>query len=151
MSKNFKSVLVIIMLAIIFMGMFILENKTYASNTKNDNSVNSSNGAVIPKEQESRLIEIKDKHEKSLESYKIRYNSEMNGLVAYILNAVRIYSIPFCFLGIIVGFIYKQVMGRRNIANLEKGLGTLIVVVTVTIICQVLPLIFDIIVKVGRE
>jgi hypothetical protein len=35
--------------------------------------------------------------------------------------------------------------------NVEKGLGMMVAIVTITIICQVLPLIFAIVVKVGRE
>ena len=62
---------------------------------------------VIDEETQSKIIEIKDNQAKSLEDYKVKYGTDAYGLVAYILNLVRIYSIPFCFLGIAIGAIHQ--------------------------------------------
>ena len=93
---------------------------------------------------------IKEKEAKSLEDYKQKYGSDAYGTVAYILNLVRIWSIPLCFLGIAVGAIHKYVIGIRKLDTLEKGMGLIVTFVTLLIICQILPLAFAVFVKFGR-
>lgn len=99
---------------------------------------------------ESTLIQIKESQAKNLEEYKEKYGSDTYGFTAYVLHLVQIYSIPFCFLGIVISIIYKVVLGARHLESAEKGLGMIVAIVTVTIICQVLPLIFAIVVKFGK-
>lgn len=94
-----------------------------------------------------QLVEIKEKAEKKLEDYKQEYGSETYGLAAYMLNMVRIYSIPCCFIGIAVGAIYQYVIGIRKLDERDKGFGMIIGFVTILVIAQVLPLIFAIVVK----
>ena len=96
---------------------------------------------------EGELTNFKDQTAKELQDYVDRYGSDTYGFTAYILNKVRIYSIPFCFLGIIVGAIYQYVIGIRKMDVRDKGFNLLIAFVTILIICQVLPLIFAIVVK----
>ena len=97
------------------------------------------------------LIELKEKEMKTVEDYEETYGSKAYGITAYILNRVRIYSIPFCFLGIIIGAIYDYIIGARHLEVKEKGVALMISFVTIAIICQVLPLVFTIVVKFGRE
>ena len=97
------------------------------------------------------LIQLKDNQAKTLEEYKVKYGSDTYGVTAYVLHIVQVYSIPFCFVGIVVCIILHIVMGARHLENAEKGLAMLIAVVTLTIICQVLPLVFALVVKLGRE
>lgn len=106
---------------------------------------------VIDEETESTLIEIKEEQAKTLDEYVEKYGSQAYGLTAYILHGVQIYSIPLCFLAIAISAIYRFVMGARHMGNAEKGLGLMVTFVTLTIICQVLPLIFAIVVKLGKE
>ena len=40
------------------------------------------------------------------DEYKQKYGSDAYGLTAFILNGIRIYSIPFCFLGIDLWIIW---------------------------------------------
>jgi len=94
-----------------------------------------------------QLVEIKEKAEKKLEDYKQEYGSETYGLAAYMLNMVRIYSIPCCFIGIAVGAIYQYVIGIRKLDERDKGFAMIIGFVTILVIAQVLPLIFAIVVK----
>ena len=105
---------------------------------------------VIDDQTESQLIELKDNQAKSLEDYQEKYGDDTYGLVAYILNLVRIYSIPFCFLGIAIGAIHKYVIGIRKLDTLERGMGLIVSFVTILIICQILPLAFAVFVKFGR-
>ena len=102
-------------------------------------------------ETESTLVEIKERELSSLEDYEETYGSKSYGLTAYILHKVQIYSIPFCFLGIIIAAIHEYVIGVRHIEAQEKGLALMVTFITLGIICQVLPLIFTIVVKFGRE
>ena len=115
-------------------------NSVYAANTTVENE-------IISNQTKSQLIEIKEKELQSLEDYKEAYGSDTYGLVAYILNKVRIYSIPVAFVGIAISAIYQFVIGIRKLDVRDKGYGAMIGIVTMLIICQVLPLIFTIVVK----
>ena len=105
---------------------------------------------VIDSKTESRLVEIKENELKTIEDYQAQYGSEAYGFVAYILNIVRIWSIPLCFLGIAIGSIHKSIIGIRKLDTLEKGRGLVVTFVTILIICQILPLVFAVVVKFQR-
>lgn len=140
-----KKTLTILMVVLLFIiiGINMLTTNVYADEDK---------GIIdeVMTEQGS-LIKLKENQAKSLEEYKTKYGSDSYGLTAYILHVVQVYSIPFCFLGIIISIIYKVIIGARHLENAEKGLGMIVAVVTLTIICQVLPLVFALVVKLGRE
>ena len=93
------------------------------------------------------LYEIKESVASSLDEYVEQYGSYPYGVAAYILNTVRIYSIPFCFVGIAVGAIYQYMLGIRKLDVRDKGFALVISFVTILLICQTLPLIFTIIVN----
>ena len=139
MKKNITVIMVTIMMVV---GFFCI-NKSYAM----ANNIEQ----VMPKETESTIVQLKEKEMKSLEDYKERYGSDSYGLTAYILHKIQVFSIPFCFLGILVGGIWNYVLGIRHLEAQEKGLAMMVSFVTLTIICQVLPLVFTIVVKFGRE
>ena len=113
-------------------------------------SVFATNPQVIDNETTSELIEIKEKELKQLEDYNQAYGSESYGLTAYILNKVRVFSIPCCFVGIAIAAIYQYVIGVRKIDVRDRGLQLMIGFVTLLVIAQVLPLIFAIVVKSWR-
>ena len=119
-------------------------NKTYGTenNRTTPNAINS--------KMESQLVQIKDRELRSIEDYNKAYGTESYGITAYMLNKVRIYSIPFCFIGIAVGAIYQYVIGIRKIDVRDKGFLLIIGFVTIFVICQVLPLIFAVVVKSWR-
>ena len=94
-----------------------------------------------------KLIKIKDKELKTIDEYKEAYGSDSYGLTAYLLNKIRIYSIPFGFVAIIVAAIYQYVIGIRKLDVRDKGFALMIASVTLVVICQVLPLVFAIVVK----
>ena len=105
---------------------------------------------IIDEQSESQLIQIKENASKTLDEYKQEYGSDAYGLTAYILNIIRIYSIPFCFLGIAFSAIYQYVIGIRKLDTQEKGLVMMVSFITILVICQILPLAFAIVVKFGR-
>ena len=136
MEINMKKVVLIVMLLIM---MVILGcNQVYAAEN------------VIDTKNESKLVEIKENAAKTLEEYRQKYGSDAYGLTAYILNIIRIYSIPFCFLGIAFSAMYQYVIGIRKLDTQAKGLYMMVGFVTVLVICQILPLAFAIVVKFGR-
>ena len=105
---------------------------------------------IIDGPNENKLKKIKENTAKSLEDYKQKYGSDAYGLTAFILNLVRIYSIPLGFLGIAISAMYQYVIGIRKLDTQEKGLVTMISIITILVICQILPLAFAIVVKFGR-
>ena len=105
---------------------------------------------ILDTQNESKLIKIKENTAKTLDEYKEKYGSDAYGLTAFILNIIRIYSIPFCFLGIAVSAIYQYVIGIRKLDTQEKGLVMMVSFITILVICQILPLAFAMFVKFGR-
>ena len=97
--------------------------------------------------QATELVEIKEGAQNSVATYVEKYGSTTFGVAAYILNLVRIYSIPLCFVGIAIGSIYQYVLGVRKLDVRDKGFMLVITFVTILLICQVLPLIFAIVVN----
>ena len=102
---------------------------------------------ILNSEQATELIEIKESTKDKLNEYIEKYGSTPYGVVAYVLNALRIYSIPFCFIGIAIGSIYQYVIGIRKLDVRDKGFALIITFVTILLICQVLPLVFAIVVN----
>ena len=133
-----KKTIAVFTILILILGIFTFTNRVYSAEKAIDETT------------ESKLVEIKETQTKSLQDYQEKYGSDAYGLVAYILNIVRIYSIPFCFLGIAIGAIHQYVIGIRKLDTLEKGMGLIVTFVTLLIICQVLPLAFAMFVKFGR-
>ena len=130
--------IVSILMLIIFLILVVGNNQVFAETN------------IIDKQNESQLIKIKENATNTLEEYKQKYGSDAYGLAAYILNIIRMYSIPFCFLGIAVSAIYQYIIGIRKLDTQEKGLVLMMSFVTILIICQTLPLAFAIVVKFGR-
>ena len=140
-----KKVLIgcIIVFIMLTVGMLCIPQDVYATA---DNSTN----ALTAEQTSGELTDIKEQAAQELKDYTERYGSDTYGLTAYILNKVRIYSIPFCFIGIAIGAIYQYVIGIRKLDLRDKGFNLVIAFVTILIICQVLPLAFAVFVKFGR-
>ena len=94
-----------------------------------------------------KLIEMKEKELNTLEEYKEAYGSDAYGLTAYLLNRIRIYSIPFGFVAIAIAAIYQYIIGIKKLDVRDKGFALMIASITLVVICQVLPLVFAIVVK----
>ena len=90
-----KKTILIVTVLVTMVGIFLGTTKTYAESKAIDNKT------------ESQIIQMKENASNSLEDYKEKYGSDTYGVVAYILNLVRIYSIPLCFLGIAIGAIHQ--------------------------------------------
>ena len=114
-------------------------------------SVKATNGTqAIDNNTVSQLIQIKEKELKELKDYTEAYGSQQYGMTAYALNKVRLYSIPACFIGIAVAAIYQYAIGIRKIDVRDRGLILMVSFITIFVICQVLPLIFAIVIMSWR-
>ena len=134
-----KSIIIVAIISLI-LGIFFIASNVYAEDQDR----------AIDEKTESKIVELKENVASSLQDYKEQYGSDTYGTVAYILNIVRIYSIPIAFLGIAIGAIHQYVIGVRKLDTLERGMAFIVTCVTLLIICQILPLAFAIFVKFGR-
>ena len=114
-------------------------------------NIYASNDKTINYKTESKLVQLKEKELNSLEDYKKTYGSDSYGLTAYILHRVQVLSIPFSILGILAGAVYDYVTGVRHMETKQKGQALMIMFITLGVIFQVLPLVFTVVVKFGRE
>ncbi len=128
-----KKVVISLLIAFCIFGM------CYTIYAANDN--------VLGETATGQLVQIKDKEMKEMSDYNETYGSETYGFTAYILNKIRIYSIPLCFVGIAIGAIWQYVIGIRKLDVHDRGLFLIVSFVTIFVICQVLPLVFAIVVK----
>lgn len=133
-------ILIIIVIFLIIEFNLFFDIKVYAKN--ND---------ILNNNAQSELVRLKNKELKSLEHYEETYHSKTYGLTAYLLHKVQIYSIPFCFLGILAGYTTKEVLGARHYESEDKGNAFMVFIITIFLICQVLPLVFSIIIKYRME
>ena len=132
-----RKISMIIIMFVMLVGSFSLFFETYAV-TGNE---------VLNSTQATELVEIKETTKGKIAEYIEKYGSTPFGVAAYILNIVRIYSIPFCFVGIALGSIFQYVLGIRKLDVRDRGFMLIITFVTILLICQVLPLIFAIVVN----
>ena len=128
-----KKVIAIISILFLLMGC----TSVYATSQVNE----------VAQSTTGKIIEIKDKELKTLEEYKEAYGSDAYGLTAFLLKKIRVYSIPFGFVAIIIAAIYQYIIGLKKLDVRDKGFALMIASVTIVVICQVLPLVFAIVVK----
>ena len=105
------------------------------------------NNEVLESENASDFYKIKEDASGRIEQYTEKYGSKAYGITAMVLDAVRIYSIPFCLLGIAIGAVYQYIIGIRRLDVRDKGFNLIIAFVTLLVIAQVLPLVFTIVTK----
>ena len=117
----------------------------YASNNINQTTQTESNIQDTKQETNAeKMLEMKMKEEKSLQDYKDLYGSDSYGLTAFLLDKIRVYSIPFGFAGIAIAALYEYVIGIRKLDVRDRGFKLMIAIISLLIICQILPLIFAI-------
>ena len=133
-----KKIAATILILIVTLGIFAISS--YATDAN-------ANNADIKNDSTVKLVQIKDRELETLEDYQQSYGDDTYGFVAYVLNIIRLYSIPFGFVGIAISGIYRYVIGIRKLDVRDKGFGAMIGIITVMVICQVLPLVFAIVVK----
>ena len=133
MKKKIATIVMIVIFALALFTTMANATDTNTADIKNDSTVN--------------LVQLKDRELETLQDYQESYGDDTYGLVAYILNIIRLYSIPFGFVGIAISGIYRYIIGIRKLDVRDKGFGAMIGIITVMVICQILPLVFAIVVK----
>lgn len=132
-----KKIVKILLIAVV---MFIcLFSTAYAAKNEETNE-------TLKAESTGRLLELKTHELKTIEDYKDKYGSQTYGMTAYILDRVRIYSIPLVFIGIAFSAIYQYVIGLKRLDVRDKGFNSMIAIVTIGVICQILPIVFAIVI-----
>lgn len=132
---------------LIFVTSMFFCTSTYANEAvTNNDEVKSNDTANSTKTSTESMYEKRDKELKNLEDYRLDYGDSY-GLAAYILSRISLFSIPICLVGIAISAIYQSVIGIRKLDYQERGLHLMVSFITVLVICQVLPLVFTIIVK----
>lgn len=127
-----------VMLIVVFICMCLFTTAYAASNeTQNE---------TLKSESTGKLLEIKKHELTTIDDYKEKYGSDTYGVTAYILDRVRIYSIPLVFLGLAFSAIYQFVIGLKKLDVRDKGFNSMIAIITIGVICQILPIIFAIVV-----
>lgn len=136
-----KKLLAVISILLSLTLILVSFTPVYATENEEENK------EVLESENASDFYKIKEEAGGKLEQYSEKYGSKAYGITAMVLDTVRIYSIPFCLLGIAVGAIYQYIIGIRRLDIRDRGFNLIIAFVTILVIAQVLPLIFTIVVK----
>ena len=98
MKKTIAVILIILCILSIGTVVFGTEVTTLENNNKND------------------VEEMKSKMEVKREEYTEKYGSDAYWLAGFIIEEiVQPYSIPFCFIGIVVGLLFQYVLGTRRL------------------------------------
>ena len=129
-----KKIITIISILLVLMAIFSFSHVYAAEEILNSDTT-------------SKMIEMSEEQKKDLDGYIEKYGSKTYGLTGFILDKVRVFSIPLCFLGITVSAVYQYVIGIRKLDVRYKGFYTMIAFITLFVIAQVLPLVFVIVIK----
>ncbi len=130
-----------------FIAIILMLTLTVITPVYADTEILDENNEVLESDNASDFYKIKEDAGGRIEQYSEKYGSKAYGITALILDTVRIYSIPFCLLGITVGAIYQYIIGIRRLDIRDKGFNLIIAFVTILVIAQVLPLVFTIVTK----
>ncbi len=128
-----KKVVALIVMVLLIIGFF--SSSVFAS------------ADILNSETTSQLIKMSESQKRELNDFIEDYGSDTYGWTAFILDKIRLFSIPFCFLGIVISAIYQYVIGIRKLDIRYKGFYTMIAFITLLVIAQVLPLVFVIVIK----
>ncbi len=137
------TVFVVILVAAIFFGSrYLLDTNITQTGENTLESIN--NGETI-------VTELDNKNNKNLNKYIEKYDDKTKGYVAYILSRIQIYSIPICTLLFVLGAFLYYVISIKKFTEGERGYGMIVSSIIFLAIAQIAPLIFALVVTVGRS
>ncbi len=87
--------------------------------------------------------------EEKIAYYSEKCGNSTNGRVLYVLYEIQKYSVPVCFIGLVIASLNFFIIGNKKLDKREQGFSMLIAFGLGLIVFQVLPLLFAIIVA-GR-
>ena len=130
MVKKAGIMLVIIFIILIFGTVFAVEEIEYS-----DRNVT------------QELIEQRERTRTRIDEFEARYGSRAYGTTAFVLEQIRWFSLPICFLGMAAGAIFHFALGTRRLDMKQRGQRMLYAFGTLLVIAQVLPLLFALVVR----
>ena len=142
-----KRIGIVSLIFLIFISSFYMTFAETTGEIPQAEGIKTEEEQMAESETSETLKEAKENVSNKLKKYVDDYGSYPYGVAAYVLNTIRIYSIPCCFVGIVIGSIYQYMLGIRKLDVRDKGFALVITFVTILLICQVLPLIFAIVVN----
>lgn len=134
--------IIIILAFIILLVLGIFFGVKALSGNSGDTSVTNSNSIISA---------LNQKNNEKLNRYVEKYGSEGFGFVAYVLSIIQRYSIPICVLIYVVGAFYYYVISIKKFVEGERGYGMIVSSIIFLVIAQVAPLVFALIVTIGRS
>lgn len=140
------SMLLVVVMSILFLGVPVLataENEQLSGETSYSELADRKGNASL-----TTIENLKTKDEK-IEYYSEKCGNKTNGTVLYYLYEVQKYSVPICFIGLVIASLNFFIIGNKKLDKREQGFGMLIAFGLGLIVFQVLPLLFAIIVA-GR-
>ena len=145
--KKLLSSVVILFVAVMLIATPVLATAENATAVPAQEGTIATEKQILETDNATKFAQMKEEFKSKFAQYEEKYGSAIYGVVALILDTVRIYSIPFCFVGIAVGSIYQYVIGIRRLDTRDKGFALIISFMSILLICQVLPLVFAIVVN----
>ena len=141
------SMLLVVVMSTLLLSTPILAAKENIQSSGNTEYVEQANNEEVDLHPTIEHLTTKDE--------KIQYYSEKlggnntNGTVLYYLYEIQKYSVPVCFIFLVIASLNFFIIGNKKLDKREQGFGMLIAAGLGLIVFQVLPLLFAIIVA-GR-
>lgn len=139
------------MLLVVVMSTLLLSAPIFAAPINTISSGESSYSELEERPGNASITTIKNltTKEEKIKEYSEKCGNITNGTVLYYLYEIQRYSIPVCFIGLVIASLNFFIIGNKKLEKREQGFGMLIAFGLGLIVFQVLPLLFAIIVA-GR-
>jgi hypothetical protein len=92
--------------------------------------------------EKNTIVTNKTKQDQKIAEYTLKYGDPVYGKTAYFLSIAQKYSIPVCFIGLVLGSLNYYIIGSKKLDKKEMGFRMLILFSIGLAVFQVLPLIF---------
>ena len=155
--KKISMIVVVVMIALFTASFSLASGEISADTSQSSIQETSSEPYKLPDEVKSEkgnaskttLKNLASKDEKIRKYTEALGGNKTNGTVLYYLYEVQKYSIPVCFVGLVIASLNFFIIGNKKLDKREQGFRMLVSIIVGLIVFQVLPLLFAIIVA-GR-
>lgn len=93
-----------------------------------------------------KIIGNKSKKDRKIAEYMDKYNDKTYAYTAYVLDLIRVYSIPVCIIGLTWGAFNFSIIGEKKLDKREQGFSHIMAFLCGLVVFQVLPLVFALLV-----
>lgn len=123
---------------------FGTENEEIDTNDESQDNENDSNMPEL-NDASATIINGMSEKERKQKQYIDKYNDEILGKGAYIIDRIRYYSLPVCFIGITIGAFNFLIVGNKKLDKKEQGFGWIVGFTIGLVVFNVLPLLYALI------